>query len=25
MSIEDMIKSVIEAGYEVKKKPMVGE
>ena len=25
MSIEDMIKSVVEAGYEVKKKPMVGE
>jgi hypothetical protein len=25
MSIEDMIKSVVEAGYEVKKMPMVGE
>jgi hypothetical protein len=25
MSIEDMIKSVVEAGYEVKKRPMVGE
>jgi len=25
MSIEDTIKSVVEAGYEVKKKPMVGE
>jgi hypothetical protein len=25
MSIEDMIKSVVEAGYEVKKKPIAGE
>jgi hypothetical protein len=25
MSIEDMIKFVVEAGYEVKKKSMVGE
>ncbi len=25
MSIEDMIKSVVKAGYEVKKKSMMGE